>query len=72
MAIARCGKHGEQQDTKLRYPHAHQPHPNLRLLCGARHCSHPALVWLSDEEEERYLGGVRSFSVIHHHRVELE
>ncbi len=72
MAIARCGKHGEEQDTKLRYPHPHPPHAD-RLLCGSPKCARPALVWLSDAEEHQYRHtAVRTFSVIRYRSVEVE
>ena len=70
MAVARCDKHSKPQETRLRYAHVHQPHPELRIVCGATLCTRPALIWLSDEEQERYLRGVRTFGVIGHHRVD--
>ena len=77
MAIARCEICGHQQGTKQRYPHPHTVAPESsthipRILCGTRLCTRPAMIWLTDEEEERYHRGERSFSVIRHHHVRVE
>jgi hypothetical protein len=36
------------------------------ILCGAASCAAPAYIWLTDEEEQQYLKGQRSFQLANH------
>ena len=73
MAIARCQQCGNPKDTKQQYPHPHSPHAEHSIMCGSRKCSRPALVWLSDEEEQRYQRSAeRIFSVVQYRGVEVQ
>ena len=72
MAIARCQQCGNPKSTKQQYPHPHSPLAEQDIMCGSPKCSHPALVWLSDAEEQRYQqSAARTFSVARYRGVEL-
>jgi hypothetical protein len=72
MALARCQRCGNPQGLKHSYPHVHSlAHFQLNgILCGSQTCIHPALIWLTDEEERQYLSGERSFQVLNR-RIEV-
>ena len=75
MAIARCQQCGNPKDTKQEYPHPHSPQaePRTRIMCGSRTCNRPAMVWLSDAEEQRYQrSNERIFTVIHYRGVVIQ
>ena len=64
MASARCETCGSPKGLKQNYTHSHDQilsPPDKGFLCGAQNCTRPALIWLTDEEEQRYLQGVRLF-----------
>jgi hypothetical protein len=65
MALARCEKCGRPQGKKVRYAHSHRlASTKSRIFCGSGNCTDLAIVcWLTDEEEQQYLGGERSFAV---------
>jgi hypothetical protein len=65
MASARCEKCGHPQGLKLNYTHFHTPVPSgsSSILCGSPTCNRRASVWLTDEEEQQYLRGVRNFRI---------
>jgi hypothetical protein len=65
MALARCEKCGRPQGTRLRYAHAHNlASTRSRIFCGEGACTAVAIVcWLTDEEEQQYISGERSFAV---------
>jgi hypothetical protein len=68
MALARCEKCGSTQGLKRTYTHHHDQvsSPSKRgLLCNARKCTRLALIWLTDDEEQKYLQGARAFQVRH-------
>jgi len=75
MAIARC----EVCSLGAKHPHLH-PHTPTRdldltgrkIYCGAPKCLRPALLWLTDAEEEQYRAGERSFKVIRYRGVYVE
>ena len=61
---------------KQSYPHAHTATTETRIegpriLCGATNCYGLASIWLTDEEERQYVGGLRSFKLIRHQRVQV-
>src|SRR5690349_6215188 len=66
MASARCETCGGPQGLKQNYTHPHDqiPLPNKHILCGGPNCARLALIWLTDEEEQQYLQGVRVFRVL--------
>jgi hypothetical protein len=68
MALARCATCGRPQGFKLNYTHPHEQAPpaNHVVLCGAKGCTRLAKIWLTDDEEEQYVQGVRDFRVGHH------
>jgi hypothetical protein len=62
MALARCKTCGSTQRLKQSYTYSHSVVSPKRILCGAPSCTRlAALIWLTDEEEQRYLQGVRVF-----------
>ena len=61
MALARCETCGSPRGLKQSYTYSHSVVSTKRLLCGVPTCTRPALIWLTDEEEQRYLQGVRVF-----------
>lgn len=66
MAVARCEKCGCPEGLKLSYVRSHKfvSDATSRIYCGATHCVQLALVcWLTDEEEQQYLGGERLFKM---------
>jgi hypothetical protein len=65
MALARCETCGHPQGLKQDYTHFHAPASSVGryLLCGSPTCARPASLWLTDEEEQQYLGGQRIFRV---------
>ena len=71
MALARCvtcGR-GHPQGLKRNYTHPHEQislPTNQVVLCGAKGCTRLAMIWLTDDEEEQYVQGVRAFRVAHH------
>jgi hypothetical protein len=72
VAVARCKRCGAPADTKQRYPHAHMPvPPSSHIYCAASNCSGLAMVWLTDEEEQEYLRGVRAFRVLRYRTVQV-
>ena len=67
MALIRCNDHKPgSSSTKYEYtPTAKKPigYPNTAIICGAKGCFNPGLVWLSEEKEEpAYRAGERIFS----------
>jgi len=66
MASARCETCGQPQGLKHKYPYLHTPVPPSNFLCGAPACALPAFVWLTEEEEQKYLNGERSFRLSNH------
>jgi hypothetical protein len=67
MAIARCETCGRPQGLKRSYIHYHALSTSFslknKIFCGAPACVHPGCIWLTDEEEQQYLGGRRGFRV---------
>ena len=65
MALARCETCGSPHGLKHKYPHSHTLAVSVRfdVLCGSPSCAHRAFIWLTDEEEQQYLSGQRSFAV---------
>jgi hypothetical protein len=65
MALARCQTCGGPRGLKHEYPHFHTvaDSVNILVLCGSPTCARRALIWLTDEEEQRYLDGQRSFPI---------
>ena len=64
MALARCVKCGTPQGTKHKYAHCHKLEGGARIMCAAVKCTRPAaFIWLTDEEEQQYLRGARSFAL---------
>ena len=65
MAVARCLAHGPPEGTTESYPHNHEPfeYPKNRIFCGSAKCRELAYVWLTEEEEIRYVRGDRRFEV---------
>jgi hypothetical protein len=70
MAAARCETCGPPEGLKLDYTHLHTP-VGSSILCGAPTCNRPAYVWLTDEEEQQYLRGVRNFRIPGHPQVQV-
>jgi hypothetical protein len=71
MALARCTTcgRGRQQGLKHNYTHPHEQislPANRLVFCGAKGCTRLAMIWLTDDEEEQYVQGVRAFPVAHH------
>jgi len=75
MAVARCEACGQPKDTKQSYRHPHVTTAvdaeTRRILCGAMNCTRVAMLWLTDEEEEEYGHGRRSFTVLRHYQVRV-
>jgi hypothetical protein len=65
MALARCETCGSPQGLRRTYPHVHALAIPLSVsvLCGSPSCVRQALIWLTEEEEERYYHGQRSFRI---------
>ena len=64
MASARCETCGHPQGLRHNYTHFHTPVPSATsILCGAPTCNRPASIWLTDEEQQQYLRGVRKFRI---------
>ena len=64
MALARCDKCGSPQPPLQSYPHLHAVLSDHQIMCGSTKClRRDANIWLTNEEEERYLHGVRAFRV---------
>jgi len=63
MGLARCETCGAPRGLKRNYTHVHNlvASVNSSILCGAPTCIGPACIWLTDEEEQQYLDGERSF-----------
>ena len=61
MALARCETCGPPRGLKRNYTHVHVASVNSGILCGAPTCIRSACIWLTDEEEQQYLDGERSF-----------
>ena len=69
MAVARCEECGRPSGTKHTYTHAHKPlfPPSGDMICAERKCIRlVSLIWLTDEEEQRYLRGERVFRLPGH------
>ena len=66
MALARCEECAPPIGTKHQYTHRHElfsisSHHNL---CGGSGCARPvSIIWLNDEEEQKYLRGERVFTI---------
>jgi len=72
MASARCEKCGSPQGLKQSYTHSHGlASPEKRILCGTPSCTGSALIWLTDDEEQQYIQGVRAFRVRYSEDVQL-
>ena len=71
MALARCAACGRRRPQGLKHNYTH-PHEQISLpanhvvLCGGKGCTRLAMIWLTDDEEEQYVQGVRAFRVAHH------
>lgn len=66
MASARSEACGSPQGLKHNYAHPHNQissPPKREFLCGAPSCTRLALIWLTDDQEEQYVQGVRLFRV---------
>jgi hypothetical protein len=65
MALARCESCGCPRGLKQDYVYFHAAASPLsrNVLCGSPTCARPASLWLTDEEEQQYLGGQRIFRV---------
>jgi hypothetical protein len=66
MAVARCEKCGSPKGKKQSYARSHKlvPDPKPRIFCGTGNCTQLALMcWLTDEEEQQYVGGERLFAI---------
>jgi len=63
MALARCETCGAPQGLKNNYPYVHNLVASVRgsILCCAPKCVRSACIWLTDEEQQQYLKGLRSF-----------
>jgi hypothetical protein len=64
MAVARCEECGPPKRKRRTYVHAHKLSSPLteKFLCAEPHCVRQvSIIWLTDEEEQEYLKGVRSF-----------
>ena len=64
MALARCLTCGRPQGLKHNYTYPHEQislPANHVVFCGAKGCTRLAMIWLTDDEEEQYVQGVRSF-----------
>jgi hypothetical protein len=69
MALARCVTCGSPQGLKHNYTHPHDQislPANHVVLCGASGCTQLAMIWLTDDEEQQYVRGVRAFRISHH------
>jgi hypothetical protein len=68
MALGRCQLCGPPRGLKHNYTHGHNPvaSVNSRILCGAPNCVRSVCIWLTDEEEQQYLNGQRSFQCSNH------
>jgi hypothetical protein len=66
MALARCQTCGSPRGLKHTYPHFHGLGDFVRIdiLCGAPTCVRRALIWLTDEEERKYVHGQRLFRIL--------
>lgn len=64
MAIARCVKCGRPEPRSSPYVASHTAQPNggNPIVCGAKGCEQPAMIWLTTEEQEQYLKGRRIFA----------
>ena len=62
MALARCAV-CTPKGLRQSYTHAHTPVQDKSILCGSPSCTSYALIWLTDEEQQRYASGVRLFRV---------
>jgi hypothetical protein len=65
MALARCEICGHPKGLKQNYTHFHTPASSVsdNVLCGSPSCTRRAFLWLTEEEEQRYLRGERFFRV---------
>lgn len=66
MAVVRCEKCGCPKGKKASYSRSHKlaSYARTRIFCGTGNCTELALnCWLTDEEEQQYLGGERLFTV---------
>jgi hypothetical protein len=68
MALARCETCGSPRGLKHNYTHVHNlvASVNSSILCGVPTCVRPACIWLTDEEEQQYVYGQRSFQFSNH------
>lgn len=62
MSIMRCHAHAPKRTTR-EYAGVVEPvgYPDTALVCGSKHCSEPALIWLERQEKVRYDAGERVF-----------
>lgn len=73
MALARCEECGSPKGLKQMYPYSHYLASLAQILCGAPHCTRVAMIWLTDDEEQRYLQeGIRLFRISKGPEVELQ
>jgi hypothetical protein len=66
MAVARCEECGRPKGKKLSYACSHKlvSDASPRIFCGTGNCTQLALnCWLTDEEEQQYVGGERLFTI---------
>lgn len=61
MASARCANCGNPRGLKQSYTYSHSVVSPKLIFCGARSCKRPAMIWLTDEEEQQDRQGVRLF-----------
>jgi hypothetical protein len=68
MALARCETCRCPRGLKRNYSHVYNlvAFVNSSILCGASTCIRSACIWLTDEEEQQYLYGQRSFQCSNH------
>ena len=72
MAVARCNQCGPPQGLKHDYSHRHTLDGGNPVICAALNCSSlVSSIWLTDEEEQQYLLGNRSFTIPFHRAVVL-
>jgi hypothetical protein len=63
MAVGRCQKCGPRKALVKDYAHRHDVAKTERpAFCGRNSCMNPAVIWLSDKEQERYHSGERIFT----------
>ena len=63
MAVCRCRKCGPPKGLVQDHPHRHDVAKiEPTVFCACSSCLNPAVIWLTEEEEERYRLGARTFT----------